>query len=722
MSEMKISNTLVNDTNTGEIAYARQLKDNAVNYAQYAKITAAIKERFHLDDKFQDKLNNFFLYHYDEFHRFLEDPGLDDSIIDSWKEIQDFLAGLPDDETMWLKNQLTRLDNRITAMDIPDGGAYDISADHVDGGGNYAKYSSLSEALNVITTDKKKPGMTVRFIQTSDNKYVQFRYMSSSIAVEDFTNVANWQGVDSTITSGSKDLITSGGVNNAILSIIQRLVPNYTQSLQWYYGGGIDTSNGNIITGGAFATWYYIKDYIPVKPNTVYGNVSIGAFYDKDRNFIVGFQHGSSTETSPANAAFIRFCNNNPSGHKFWEGTAPDFDNISALKSRINEISPEIILRQVPNYTQSLQWYYGGCINPVNGNIITGGDYATWYYCKDYIPVKPNTVYGKVSIGAFYDKDRNFISGFQHGSSTETSPAKACFIRFCAISPAKFKFWEGTEPDFDNIKGIQEILSHINTENLDFHVGATYDYTTFSSAVAAAKNVTTGVPTIHVHSGTYNLIAENQAAANAGQNLVMLDKSVNIIFDKDAKLTANFDSSYQYYRGCSPIFIMGNADVCIDGMNIECSNCLYCIHDESYGDYTYTHKFINCVMSMTQEHNDGTVQCIGGGLGRFCRIEIVGGSYNSTTPGWDLDDAKKVAVSYHNGVNNSDNQNVIYVKDVYLGGKCRFNFSHCGNTQLMTNVYVSNCSVGAATTIGRSGSYYVYDNIQLFEWNMVVRD
>lgn len=216
MSEMKISNTLVNDTNTGEIAYARQLKDNAVNYAQYAKITAAIKERFHLDDKFQDKLNNFFLYHYDEFHRFLEDDGVDPTIIDSWKEVQDFLEGLPDNETMWLKNQLTRLDNRITAMDIPDGGAYDVSADHVDGGGTYATYQNLSSALSAIATADRKSGMSIRFINSNTGKYEQWRYLNQYINTtagdNAFINTANW-------TRGSSDGIYDVSVENAVNGI-----------------------------------------------------------------------------------------------------------------------------------------------------------------------------------------------------------------------------------------------------------------------------------------------------------------------------------------------------------------------------------------------------------------------------------------------------------------------------------------------------------------------
>ena len=38
-----------------------------------------------------------------------------------------------------------------------------------------AKYDSLSLALAAIPTSKQKGGMTIRYVQTSDNKYVQFR-------------------------------------------------------------------------------------------------------------------------------------------------------------------------------------------------------------------------------------------------------------------------------------------------------------------------------------------------------------------------------------------------------------------------------------------------------------------------------------------------------------------------------------------------------------------
>ena len=58
----------------------------------------------------------------------------------------------------------------------------------------------------------------ITLVQSSDNKYVQFRYMGTSTAVADFTNVANWQSmnVDDEPTAGSENLVKSGRVYNAI--------------------------------------------------------------------------------------------------------------------------------------------------------------------------------------------------------------------------------------------------------------------------------------------------------------------------------------------------------------------------------------------------------------------------------------------------------------------------------------------------------------------------
>ena len=124
----------------------------------------------------------------------------------------------------------SKLNAMPSAQEVNAGLAYDVSVLHptsgVSGGSTYA---SLSAAIAVIPQDKRKGGMTVKFVQSYDNnssQYVQYRYMGTATTgtPNPFTNTANWQGVDDKPTAGSDNLITSGGVE-AITSIMPQ--PDY---------------------------------------------------------------------------------------------------------------------------------------------------------------------------------------------------------------------------------------------------------------------------------------------------------------------------------------------------------------------------------------------------------------------------------------------------------------------------------------------------------------
>lgn len=76
-----------------------------------------------------------------------------------------------------------------------DGGVFDVSA--YNGGATYASLEALLSDANlstIIPSAVRKGGMSIKFVHTSDNKYVFFKYMGTSIANADFTNTANWQG------------------------------------------------------------------------------------------------------------------------------------------------------------------------------------------------------------------------------------------------------------------------------------------------------------------------------------------------------------------------------------------------------------------------------------------------------------------------------------------------------------------------------------------------
>ena len=92
-------------------------------------------------------------------------------------------------------------------------GVYDVSSHN--GGAVFESLSTLLGSANLSTlipTSVRHGGMSIRFVQTSDNKYVQYRLMSDEWS----TTEVNWQGVDDEPTAKSDNLVKSGGVYNFI--------------------------------------------------------------------------------------------------------------------------------------------------------------------------------------------------------------------------------------------------------------------------------------------------------------------------------------------------------------------------------------------------------------------------------------------------------------------------------------------------------------------------
>ena len=116
MAEMKISNTLVNDTSSGEIAYAEQLKDRQVNWndPSYDKIPQEFKTNA---SKFQGKLNDFFLKHYNAFQTFLTDKGVD-GVIDTWRDVEEFLENISDSEAITLMKLIGDIEEAAGHLNI----------------------------------------------------------------------------------------------------------------------------------------------------------------------------------------------------------------------------------------------------------------------------------------------------------------------------------------------------------------------------------------------------------------------------------------------------------------------------------------------------------------------------------------------------------------------------------------------------------------------------
>ena len=191
---------------------------------------------------------------------------------------------------------------------------YDVSVHNPTAGPNSdGKFASLSALLSdsnintLIPTAVRCGGMTIRFVQSSDNKYVQFRYMPSDAATAStFTNTANWQGVDDVPTAGSANLVSSGGVYNNVNGVT-------AQPLEFTPGQGL-YANGRTYNN----TTASITDFIAVnegdiitfkgKGENTYGAV---AGYNTSKVFVSNLiaHTGAILDTSatvPEGIAYVR--------------------------------------------------------------------------------------------------------------------------------------------------------------------------------------------------------------------------------------------------------------------------------------------------------------------------------------------------------------------------------------------------------------------------------
>ena len=114
---------------------------------------------------------------------------------------------------------------------VAESGVFDLSAHNAVGGvlATYADLSSAITALNAIESKYKCGGMSIKFVQSSDNKYVQHRYTGTAVngTPNPFLDTDNWQkqGAEVSITQvkqyGDKIAdITIGNTTTAIYSNI----------------------------------------------------------------------------------------------------------------------------------------------------------------------------------------------------------------------------------------------------------------------------------------------------------------------------------------------------------------------------------------------------------------------------------------------------------------------------------------------------------------------
>lgn len=224
---------------------------------------------------------------------------------------------------------------------------------------------------------------------------------------------------------------------------------------------GISPDDGSEMNG--FSGWE-TTDYIPVSKNDVlYFSAnneptpySTGAFYDAQKKFISGFgnPNNNNNNITVTSDGYARFSfGTSPEKLQIEKGSRTtyvpygelkikaDVDNVKEdtdnIKAEVSEVKAEVVkIQEDHSNLFNKDTVVKGAVLPDSGYFDTS--FSSWE-TSDYIPVKPGmTLYfssnqlpiGVVSTGAYFDKDKKYLSPLKDEPLSITIPDGAYFIRF----------------------------------------------------------------------------------------------------------------------------------------------------------------------------------------------------------------------------------------------------------------------------------------------------
>ena len=230
-----------------------------------------------------------------------------------------------------------------------------------------------------------------------------------------------------------------------------------------------------------------------------------------------------------------------------------------------------------------------------------------------------------------------------------------------------------------------------------------------------------GVNRVRVKPGTYNMIDEYEATygvtwdTDVDESNGIPLRNISIIFEPGAKVTFNYTGGRSNIHRHMSLFYTTASDCYVEGLDLECANLRYGIHDECGGTTSaYSHIFKECNIEKTDNNADWTASyAIGGGLGMHGRVEIDGGKYKCENL---AESVQNDTIYYHNNSTHAGTTSKVYIHGIYCWGPV--GSVHSGG-QVQTDgsiaeMYVYACRFNRAP---REGSA---DAVKLYAWSNTV--
>ena len=236
---------------------------------------------------------------------------------------------------------------------------------------------------------------------------------------------------------------------------------------------------------------------------------------------------------------------------------------------------------------------------------------------------------------------------------------------------------------------------------------------------------------VFVKDGVYDIIAEykdlygetfftnyiHELDLDSYTRGIFLKNAVDIKFSSGAKIVCHNSEGNLLSREWFSPFNSGIYGFRIDGLNIECSNVRYCIHDErnQEGDSYYNH-YASCSMHLNNANSGLSFRsCIGGGLGKYGNIIVESCRFKSE----DLGEGRSI-VNWHN-TGADEGKSVIVVKNNYFYGKSSIYIHYYGTSKDISTMIATDNSFGIAPfPVASEGGASVV-NVELLAWNNEIR-
>lgn len=349
--------------------------------------------------------------------------------------------------------------------------------------------------------------------------------------------------------------------------------------------------------------------------------------------------------------------------------------------------------------------YTDGLIYPLASYSVT--DYFNIKYGAAY---KLNTVSSGSQI-AFYDKNKNYISGFTTTVKNFIVPnnENIVYARWCAET-SKLAEWGLFYQSYIETSKAQIITPSLGL--LDGLINA-YDKKIKKVIVKAGEyDIIDEYITKYGNDYFSSYVSSYNNFINGKFDAGLWLNDINIYFESGAKVIANYQGDNINVKNDFSAFAVGQ-NVTIDGLILDAQNLRYGLHPDFHQDDYYETLIIkNCDLHhykpAAQENNN---QAIGAGLGVYSKWIIENCIFRS--------DINAPVVRIHNNVASTTISQII-IKDCYIVGNGYIKLNSYSTSEKQTSALVSGCSWVNPVVVGKE-TPSSNDNITLYAWNNETR-